>query len=55
MTNKEMFLNLFCNLKIDWMIFPYSILYQWEKFQCHTFFSSQDIKQNLLLSPYLDS
>ena len=31
---------------------PYLILYQ---FQCHTFFLSQDIKQNMLLSFYLDS
>ena len=29
---------------------PYLVLYQWTKFQCHTFFSSQDIKQNVLLS-----
>ena len=28
--------------------FPYSMLYQWTKFQCHTFFPSQDIKQNVL-------
>ena len=34
---------------------PYLILYQWPKFQCHTFFPSQDIKQNVLLSSYLDS
>ena len=34
---------------------PYLILYQWPKFQCHTFFHSQDIKQNVLLSSYLDS
>ena len=34
---------------------PYLILYQWTKFQCHTFFSSQDIKQNVLLSSYLGS
>ena len=31
-------------------IFFYLILYQWTKFQCHTFFSSQDIKQNMLLN-----
>ena len=30
------------------------ILYQWAKFQCHTFSLSQDIKQNVLLSSYLD-
>ena len=28
---------------------PYLILYQWTKFQCHTLFLSQDIKQNVLL------
>ena len=27
----------------------------WTKFQHHTFFTSQDIKQNVLLSSYLDS
>ena len=47
------FMQIFC------MIFPknvlYLILYQWPKFQCHTFFPSQDIKQNMLLSSYLDS
>ena len=36
------------------MIFPYKcfylILYQRAKFQCHTSFPSQDIKQNVLLS-----
>ena len=32
----------------------YFILYQWTKFQCHTFFPSQDIKPNVL-SSYLDS
>ena len=34
---------------------PYLFLYQWTKFQCHTFFLSQDIKQNMLLKSYLDS
>ena len=34
---------------------PYLILYQWTKFQCHTLFLSQDIKQNVLLSSHLDS
>ena len=33
----------------------YLILYQWLKFQCHTLFLSQDIKQNVLLSSYLVS
>ena len=35
--------------------FPYLILYQWTKFQCHTLFLFRDIKQNVLLSSYLDS
>ena len=30
------------------------MLYQWPKFQCHTF-PSQDIKQNVLLNSYLNS
>ena len=34
---------------------PYLILYQWTKFQCHTSFLFQFIKQNVLLSSYLDS
>ena len=29
--------------------------YLWTKFQSHTFFPSQDIKQNVLLSSYLDN
>ena len=33
----------------------YLSLYQWTKFQCHTFSPSQDIKQNVLLSSYLDT
>ena len=33
----------------------YLIIYQRTKFQCHTFFPSQDIGQNVLLSSYLDS
>ena len=28
----------------------YLILYQWTKFQCHTLFLSQDIKQNVLFN-----
>ena len=32
----------------------YLKLYQWPKFQCHTLFLSQDSKQNMLLSSYLD-
>ena len=31
---------------------PYLMLYQWTKFQCHIFFPSQDIKQNMLLSSF---
>ena len=27
---------------------PYLILYRWIKFQCHTFFDSQDIKQKFI-------
>ena len=26
---------------------PYLMLYQWKMFECHTFFPSQDIKQNV--------
>ena len=33
----------------------YLILYQWTKFQCHTFFPSYDTKKNVLLSSSLDS
>ena len=33
----------------------YLILYQWTNFQCHTFFPSQDIKQNVFLSSHLGS
>ena len=33
----------------------YLMLYQWTKLQCHNLFLSQDIKQNALLSSYLDS
>ena len=33
---------------------PYLILFLWAKFKCHTFLPSQDIKQNVLLSSYLD-
>ena len=33
----------------------YLIPYQLTKFHCHIFFSSQDIKQNVLLSSYLDN
>ena len=95
-THKEIFLNLFCNLKRDWSLVPdpfcfwwlcqlkgtwfekknffskikkepgasfyvlafyvpYSILYQWAKFQFYTLFLSQDTKQNMLLSSFLDS
>ena len=34
---------------------PYLILYQLAKFLCHVFFLSQDIKQIVLLSSYLDN
>ena len=29
------------------------LIYRWRKFHCHTFFPSQDIKQNVLLRFYL--
>ena len=32
----------------------YLVLNVWTKIQCYTFFSSQDIRQNVLLSSYLD-
>ena len=34
---------------------PYLILNHWKKFQYHTLFPSQVMKQNKLLSCYLDS
>ena len=34
---------------------PDLMLYQLTQFQCHTFFPSQDIKQNVLLSSYIDN
>ena len=37
------------------IFFFYLIPYIWTKFQGHTFFSSQDMKQNMLLSSYLDN
>ena len=33
----------------------YLILNLWTKSQCHIFFPSQDIKQNMLLCSYLDN
>ena len=33
----------------------YLVFYLWTKFQWHTFFPSQDIKQNVLLSTCLDN
>ena len=41
-----------------WFFFknvPYLIVYQWTKFQCHTLFLSQNSKQHVLLSLYLDN
>ena len=35
--------------------FPYWILYQWTQFRCHNLFPSQDTKQNVLLSSYLET
>ena len=37
------------------VLFYLIILYQLTKFQCHNFFPSPDIKQNVLLSSYLDT
>ena len=34
---------------------PYLILYQLPKFQCHNFFPSQDIKQNVLFNSCLNN
>ena len=39
----------------DFSIEIFHILHQWTKFQCHTLFLSQDIKQNVLLSSHLDN
>ena len=46
--------SLWCTFSA-WLFYknvPYLTLYQWTKFQYHTFFPSQDIKQNELLSSY---
>ena len=48
----------FCCIFSAWFLYKnvlYLILHLWTKFQCHTFFPSQDIKQNVLLSSYLDN
>ena len=55
---KKEFGTIFCCTFSAWFLHknvPYLILYQWTKFQCHTFFPSQDIKQNKLLSSSLDN
>ena len=36
-------------------IFLIEYSYQWTQFRCHNLFPSQDTKQNVLLSSYLDS
>ena len=36
-------------IKVNTEVLSHLILYQWTKFQCHTFFPSQDIKPNVLL------
>ena len=36
-------------------VFPYLKLHQWTKFQCHIFFPSQDIKQNVILKVTSDT
>ena len=48
----------FCCICSVWFfhkIFFYLILHLWTTFQCHTFFPSQDSKQNVFLSSYLDN
>ena len=48
----------FCCTFSAWFFYKdvlYLILHLWTKFQCHTFFPSHDIKQNVLLSSYLDN
>ena len=35
--------------------FRHEFSINWKKFQCHTFFPSHDIKQNVLLSSSLDA
>ena len=37
------------------MFFICSLTDLWTKFQCQTFFPSQDVKQNVFLSSYLDN
>ena len=50
--------NISCCIFSAWFFHKnafYLILHLWTKFQCHTFFPSQDIKQDVLLSSYLDN
>ena len=51
--SNKILVHIFC------MIFPqnvsYLTFYQLKTLQCHTFFPSQDIKQIVLLSSYLDN
>ena len=46
----------FCYRFSAWFFFVlHLILHLWTRFQCHTFFPSQDIKQNVFLSSYLNN
>ena len=47
---REHFLHDFSNNNV-----PYLMFFLWTKFQCHTVIPSQDIKQNVLLSSYLNN
>ena len=58
LANKKMSGASFCCTFYAWIFHksvPYSVLYQWTKFQYYNLFLSQDIKQNVLLSFYLGS
>ena len=46
--------SFWCTFSVWSFYKKYLILYQLTKFQCHTLFLSQDVKQNVLLSFYLD-
>ena len=46
-------LHIFCMIFYKNVL--YLILYLWRRFQCQTFFPSEDVKQNVLLSSYLDN
>ena len=48
----------FCCTFSAWFFYKnvfYLIVHLWTRFLCHAFFPSQDIKQNVLFSSYLDN